>query len=49
VIYDSVGSKDLKHIVGKRGRQFAFITRLFPRLVRRQMRAAELSGKPLGS
>jgi NAD(P)-dependent dehydrogenase (short-subunit alcohol dehydrogenase family) len=49
VIYDAVGSKALKHVVGRRGRELAFLSRIFPGLVRRQMLAAELSGRPLGS
>ncbi len=49
VIWDCVQSKELKHIVGGRGRQFAFLTRLFPGLVRSQMLKAEREGKVLGS
>lgn len=49
VIYDSVASKDLKHIVGARGKQLAWLARLAPGLVRRQLTAAERSGKAPGS
>jgi NAD(P)-dependent dehydrogenase (short-subunit alcohol dehydrogenase family) len=49
VIWDAVHSKDLKHIVGARGRQLAWLTRLFPGLVRRQLAAAERDGKAPGS
>ncbi len=49
VIWDSVASKELKHIVGARGRQLAFITRFFPAIVRSQMAKAQREGKPLGS
>ncbi|MEI9993084.1 MAG: SDR family oxidoreductase [Rhizomicrobium sp.] len=48
VIYDAVASKDLKHIVGARGRQLAWLARLFPNLVRKQMLAAERTGKAPG-
>jgi NAD(P)-dependent dehydrogenase (short-subunit alcohol dehydrogenase family) len=44
VIYDSIASKDLKHIAGARGKQLAFMARFFPKLVRKQMLAAELAG-----
>jgi NADP-dependent 3-hydroxy acid dehydrogenase YdfG len=49
VIFDAVGSKALKHIVGARGRQLARVARFFPGLVRRQMLAAERDGKAPGS
>ena len=49
VIWDSVQSKDLKHIVGARGRQLALLARLFPGIVRSQMLKAEREGKVLGS
>ncbi|HUO88966.1 MAG TPA: SDR family oxidoreductase [Rhizomicrobium sp.] len=49
VIYDSVASKELKHIVGARGKQFAWLARLAPSLVRRQFAAADSSGKAPGS
>lgn len=49
VIYDSVASKALKHIVGARGKQLAWLTRWAPGLVRRQLQAAERSGKAPGS
>jgi len=49
VIWDAVRSKELKHIVGGRGRQLALLTRLFPGLVRGQMLKAEREGKVLGS
>jgi len=45
VIYDSVASKELKHIVGARGRQFAWLARLAPGMLRRQLLAADRSGK----
>ncbi len=48
-IWDSLASKDLKHIVGRRGRQLAFLTRLFPGLVRSQLLKAERENKVLGS
>jgi NADP-dependent 3-hydroxy acid dehydrogenase YdfG len=49
VIYDSVASKELKHIVGARGKQLAWLARLAPGLVRRQLTAAEKAGKAPGS
>ena len=49
VIWDAVGSKDLKHIVGARGKQLALLTRFFPGLVRRQLVAAERAGKAPGA
>jgi NAD(P)-dependent dehydrogenase (short-subunit alcohol dehydrogenase family) len=49
VIWDSVRSNELKHIVGSRGRQLARISRFFPGLVRKQMLKAEREGKPIGS
>jgi NADP-dependent 3-hydroxy acid dehydrogenase YdfG len=49
VIYDSVASKELKHIVGARGKQLAWLARIAPGLVRRQLTAAERSGKAPGS
>ena len=49
VIWGAVHAKELKHIVGARGRQFAWLTRLFPGLVRRQLLAADRSGKAPGS
>jgi len=49
VIYDSVASKELKHIVGARGKQFAWLARFAPAMVRRQFIAAERSGKAPGS
>ena len=49
VIYDSVASKSLKHIVGARGKQLAWLARWAPGLVRRQLLAAERSGKAPGS
>lgn len=49
VIYDSIGAKPLKHIVGARGKQLAWLTRWAPGLVRRQLLAAERSGKAPGS
>ncbi len=39
VIWNAVHAKGLKHIVGARGRQLAWLTRLFPGLVRRQLAA----------
>jgi NAD(P)-dependent dehydrogenase (short-subunit alcohol dehydrogenase family) len=48
VIYDSLASKELKHIVGRRGRELSFMARLFPGMVRRQMLKAGLDGKPAG-
>ncbi|HEY0302628.1 MAG TPA: SDR family NAD(P)-dependent oxidoreductase, partial [Rhizomicrobium sp.] len=45
VIYDSVTSPALEHIVGARGKQLAWLTRLAPGLVRRQLAAAERAGK----
>ena len=45
VIWDSVHSPALKHIVGARGKQLAWLARLAPGLVRRQLAAAERSGK----
>jgi NAD(P)-dependent dehydrogenase (short-subunit alcohol dehydrogenase family) len=44
VIFDSVGSKELKHIVGRAGKRLAFMTRYFPGLVRRQL-ASGFDGK----
>ncbi|MEI9992390.1 MAG: SDR family oxidoreductase [Rhizomicrobium sp.] len=49
VIWDSLGSKELKHIVGARGRQLAFLTRLFPAMVRRQLAKAQRESNALGS
>lgn len=49
VIYDSLGSKDLKHIAGGRGRRLAFLTRFFPGLVRGQLAKAAREGKAPGS
>ncbi len=49
VIWDSVQSKALKHIVGARGKQLAWLARFAPGLVRRQLKSAELSGKAPGS
>ena len=49
VIWNAVHSKALKHIVGARGKQFAWLARFAPGLVRRQLLAAERSGKGLGS
>lgn len=49
VIYDSVASKELKHIVGARGKQLAWLARFAPGMVRRQLTAAERSGKAPGS
>jgi NAD(P)-dependent dehydrogenase (short-subunit alcohol dehydrogenase family) len=45
VIWDAVQSKELKHIVGARGKQLAWLARLMPGLVRRQMIAADREGK----
>ncbi|HEY0104483.1 MAG TPA: SDR family oxidoreductase [Rhizomicrobium sp.] len=44
VIYDAVASKALKHIVGGRGKQLAFLTRFFPGLVRKRLARAEFTG-----
>jgi NAD(P)-dependent dehydrogenase (short-subunit alcohol dehydrogenase family) len=49
VIFDAVGSGELKHIVGAQGRRMAWLTRLFPGLVRRQMIRAERLGVAPGS
>jgi NAD(P)-dependent dehydrogenase (short-subunit alcohol dehydrogenase family) len=49
VIWDAVGSRELKHIVGARGKQLALLTRLFPGLVRKQLVAAEREGKVPGA
>lgn len=49
VIYDSVGSKALKHIVGARGKQLGLLARFAPGLVRRQLVASEKAGKAPGS
>jgi NAD(P)-dependent dehydrogenase (short-subunit alcohol dehydrogenase family) len=49
VIYDSLASKELKHIVGARGKQLAWLARLAPGMIRRQLTAAERSGKAPGS
>ena len=42
-------SNALKHIVGGHGKQLAWLARLVPGLVRRQLAAAERSGKAPGS
>jgi len=49
VIYGSPASKDLKHIVGARGKQLGWLARFAPGMVRRQLTAAERSGKAPGS
>ncbi len=49
VIWDAVHSKALKHIVGARGKQFAWAARFAPGLVRRQLMSAERAGKAPGS
>ena len=48
VIYDSVGSKELKHIVGARGKQLAWLTRLMPGLVRSRLTADVKVGRAPG-
>jgi len=48
VIWDSVQSKELKHVMGGRGRQLALLARLFPGLVRGQMLKAERDGRGFG-
>jgi NAD(P)-dependent dehydrogenase (short-subunit alcohol dehydrogenase family) len=49
VIYDSVASKELKHVVGARGKQFAMLARFVPGMIRRQLATAERTGKAPGS
>ena len=47
VIYDSVASKALKHIVGRAGKRLAFMMRFFPGTVRKQLALAEFTGEAL--
>jgi NAD(P)-dependent dehydrogenase (short-subunit alcohol dehydrogenase family) len=49
VIYGSIASKELKHIVGGRGKQLAFLARLFPGFVRGQLVKAQREGKAPGA
>ena len=48
VIWNSLASKDLKHIVGRRGREMSFMSRFAPWLMRRQLKIAEAKGDVLG-
>ncbi len=49
VIWHAVHARELKHIVGARGRQLAWLSRLVPGLIRRQLAAADRAGKAPGS
>ena len=49
VVWRAVHGSALKHIVGARGKQLAWLARLAPGLIRRQLLAADRSGKPPGA
>jgi len=48
-IWNAAQQKKLHAIIGSRGKQLNFLARLFPSLVRRQLRSAERAGKVPGS
>ncbi|HWD27670.1 MAG TPA: SDR family oxidoreductase [Rhizomicrobium sp.] len=49
VIWDSLASKKLKHIVGRRGRELSVMARFVPWLMRRQLKASNAAGDALGA
>ena len=48
VIWNAVHSKTLEHIVGRRGKQVAWLLRLMPGLIRRQSTALNIAGRAPG-